>query len=118
MRAYFRQCRKLNKKHPGAIDQIDRIIKTIEDSGQLPQNATQIPGLKGKPIYKLRISIGGFGTSAARLIFHYDDKRITPLHVYMKSDTEDIARSQILNALHAADLDEQDPNQDEQDLKS
>ena len=106
----FVSVENLTKKHPGAIDQIDRIIRTIEDSGQLPQNATQIPGLKGKPIYKLRISIGGFGTSAARLIFHYDGKCITPLHVYMKSDTEDIARSQILNALRAADLDEQDLN--------
>ncbi len=109
---------KIQQNHPGAKNQIDRIIGTIENSGHLLQNATQIPGLKSKPIYKLRISIGGFGESAARLIFRYDGKHLNPLHVYTKSDTEDIARSQILNALRAADLDEQDPDQDDQDLNS
>lgn len=115
MRAYFRQCKKLNRKHPGAKDEIDRIISTIEECGHLPNKAIQIPGLNGKPIYKLRISIGGFGALAARLIFHYDGKHLTPLLVYMKSDTENIAHSQILNAFRAADLDEQDRDPDEPD---
>ncbi|MDE0334988.1 MAG: hypothetical protein OXI64_08515 [Defluviicoccus sp.] len=62
----------------------------------------QIPGLGGRPVFKLRIGVGRQGKRACRPIVHYEDGTAEPLFVYAKNDIANIEPVEIVEALRAA----------------
>lgn len=100
---YQRELRKVTRKHPNTTRTIEWIVSSIQADG-LPASATKIPNLGGMPVYKMRTRIGRAGKRRGRLVFHYENGKVTPLFIYFKGDREDVTPVEIIEALRAADL--------------
>ena len=99
--AFRRELSRLNRKQRGTTDAVEAILDDIAANG-LPSTAMQIPGLGGRPVFKLRIGVGRQGKRACRPIVHYEDGTAEPLFVYAKNDTANIEPVEIVEALRAA----------------
>ena len=61
---------------------------------------TQIPGLDGAPVYKVRLPFGHRGKrGGVRLIYYSAPDLVLAMYAYAKSDAEDIPVKQIRDAL-------------------
>lgn len=101
--AFRRELSRLNRKQRGTTEAVEAILDDIAANG-LPSTAMQIPGLGGRPVFKLRIPVGRQGRRACRLIVHYEDGTVEPLFIYAKNDRANIEPVEIREALRAAGL--------------
>lgn len=101
--AFRRELFRLNRKQRGTTEAVEAILDDIAANG-LPSTAMQIPGVGGRPVFKLRIRVGRRGKRACRLIVHYEDGTAEPLFIYAKNDRANIEPVEIVAALRTAGL--------------
>ena len=95
---------QLNKKHKGAQQSIDDFLNERVNGIPVAQKS-KIPGLDGKPVYKVRIPLPGVGKrGGARIIYYCDTSCICALRLYGKSMIKDIPLNEIKEALESAGL--------------
>ena len=100
---FRRQLKRIDRKHRGATRAIETLLQEIAANG-MPPNAMRLPGIGGSPVFKVRVRVGHHGKQSCRLILHYESGVATPLLIYMKSDTEDVSPTEVINALRTAGI--------------
>lgn len=83
---------KLDKKVPATIK---AVLERWAASDSLPRD--QIPGLGGRPVFKVRFVIGN--RTAGRLILLIDNTRVVALAAYAKNQRENVRANEILDLL-------------------
>lgn len=92
------QLKRLARRQPGLSDRVDGLLRTIAGSTQPP--GSQIQGLDGRPVFKVRLPFGGKGKrTGARLIYYRDEECVVALFLYSKGDLTDIPVKEIREAL-------------------
>ena len=107
---FDRDIKQLSKKHrqlSGAIDQkLDELVVANDPSADGP-----LRGLKGLPVFKVRVAHGNSGKrGAARMIYYWNEGLVMPFFVYVKNEVDDIPEKSILRALQDAGLVPSDEN--------
>lgn len=95
---------QLSKKYKGSRERVESFLESLVQGSQ-PANKDQIPGLDGKPVYKVRLPLPGIGKrGGARIIYYCDDSHVFALRIFAKPGIEDLPTSDIKQALLSADL--------------
>lgn len=99
---FERSARQLIRKDPAFDTILKQAIYNI--SNDLVQGQ-RIPGVNGKPVFKLRLPYGNHGKrGGARFIYYRLEALVACLFVYSKNEIEDVQPGAILDALYDANL--------------
>ena len=101
---FDRDLKQLKKKHhqleKAVLTKLEELLNANDPSADGP-----LGGIKGLPVFKVRIAHGNSGKrGAARMIYYWNEALVMPFFLYVKNEVEDIPEKSILAALREAGL--------------